>query len=111
LLKFLDEFLDSIPSMKIKLSDPEWSDLFGEAMKRLQGVSNIQRLLSQIAAHYKEPMKATDFVTDLLKVETPELFAICQTKCGKKSEYEAAVHGFMQNFIVENHLKHQLLQQ
>lgn len=67
--------------------------------------------MSQIAAHYKESMEAADFVTDLLKVETPELFAICQTKCGKKCDDEAAVHVFMQNFIVENQLKHQLLQQ
>ena len=69
----------------------------------------------QIAAHYKERMNAADFVTDLLKVETPELFAVCLRKSGEKSEDdEAAAQAFiqnLQNFIVKNHLKHKLLHQ
>jgi len=60
-------------------------------------------------------MNAADFVTDLLKVETPELFAVCLCKSGEKSEDdEAAARAFiqnLQNFIVKNHLKHIVLSQ
>jgi len=58
-------------------------------------------------------MNAADFVIDLLKVETPELFAVCLRKSGEKSENdEAAANAFiqdLQNFIVKNQLKHKLL--
>lgn len=58
-------------------------------------------------------MNAADFVTDLLKVETPELFAVCLRKSGEKSEDDkAAAHAFIQDlqkFIFKNELKHKLL--
>ena len=84
-------------------------------MFRLPGASNqggIHRFLFQIAAHYKERKNAVEFLTDLLKVENPELFAVCLTKESLKDE--AAVHKFtqeLQNFIIQNHLKHKLLSQ
>lgn len=58
-------------------------------------------------------MKAIDFVIDLLKFDSPELFAVRLTEHGEKSEDdEAAVHVFIQhvqNFISQNQLKHKLL--
>ena len=85
---------------------------------RFPGASSqegIHRFLFQVAAHYKEQANAVEFVTDLLRFGTPELFAVCLTKSGEESlEDDAATVAFvqsLQNFIVENELRNQLLSQ
>ena len=87
-----------------------------DAFLRFLGANNqrsVHKFLFKIAQHYKERKNAIGFLTDLLKVKTPEHFAVCQTDSGEKSkEDDTAYQGFvpsLQSFIVENELKHQLL--
>ena len=96
--------------MLVSICDKSFDSLF-----RLPGASNhrgIQRFLFQVAVHYKERV---EFLTDLLKVGSPELFVVCQTESGERSrEDDTAVCDFKQElrkFISENKLKNQLLHQ
>ena len=118
-VQMVEQFLKSyeIPS-GLTICDPTWLVFISEIVSRFGGARNhyfLLDFLTSVASAYLKDKRQKQFVTDLLQLKVPKLFAVEEGEDEevRKEDLQVATKfsAFLKSYILRHALKHSLLNQ